>query len=154
MNGMHVQYGWFVPIWSYKHTTHTWLGTEEIILWSIFTNILWVHLRQYFCAKKSSNLKCRYKINCARSFRMKKAARKMLVKLTTGPHTDPTNGLHTPHRRLIMENDMWNTFFLKKRDSSWTHRARIYVDVTFIKRVRRLSAAFISEVALLWRHTN
>ncbi len=39
-----------------------------------FTNILWAHLHQYSCAKKSSTLKCKYK----------KASRKTFAR--KGPH--------------------------------------------------------------------
>jgi hypothetical protein len=39
-------------------------------------------LRQYSCAKKSSNLKCKYKKAWRKTFVQKRAALKMLVKLT------------------------------------------------------------------------
>ncbi len=50
-----------------------------------FTNIFWGHLRWYFCTKKSSNLKGKYKKSFAQNIRMKKPQkqmRKILVKLT------------------------------------------------------------------------
>jgi hypothetical protein len=46
-----------------------------------FTNILLTQLHQFPCAKKSSNLKCKYK-NLRAKLSYEKAARKMLVKLT------------------------------------------------------------------------
>ncbi len=51
--------------------------------WVDFTNILWAHLRQYSCAKKSSNLIFKCKKAACKTF-VQKIARKMLVKLTRG----------------------------------------------------------------------
>ncbi len=45
-----------------------------------FTNILYAHLRQYSFAKRSSNLKCKYKKLRAK-LSYKKGTSKMLVKL-------------------------------------------------------------------------
>ncbi len=48
-----------------------------------FTNSLSVHLLQYFFAKRSSNLKCKYKKALHKTF-VKKAALKMLMTLQQG----------------------------------------------------------------------
>jgi hypothetical protein len=58
-----------------KWVSHTKVKTTVVN----FINILYVHLRQYSFAKRSSNLKCKYK-----KLSYEKAARKMLVKLTLG----------------------------------------------------------------------
>jgi predicted membrane-bound mannosyltransferase len=47
-----------------------------------FTNFFRAHLRQLSCTKKSSNLICKYNKPLRETF-VQKAARKMLVKLTT-----------------------------------------------------------------------
>ncbi len=61
---------------TYSHTharahTHTRIHPRNAVV--NFTNILWAHLRQDSCAKRSSNLKCKYKKSFAQNFCTKKA---------------------------------------------------------------------------------
>ncbi len=69
----------FVQVYN-KKITNKRIKKETLVN---FTNILSVHLRQYFCAKKVQTYNISTKKLCAKLL-YKKVARKMLVKLTHG----------------------------------------------------------------------
>ncbi len=82
-----------------------------------FTNFLWAHLHKYSCAKKSSNLKCKYKKALRKTFVRKRRASNVGEIDAWRARTLPIGHCHTTKYTFFngdILGHVWTSVFWKK----------------------------------------